>query len=105
MPRPAGKQTAGQDEGFIAPVSRFYSRSYAPDYAGFALLLIAYGLVRLTMHYREIKKLILAQIQAFVEPFHRMFTLDNVSLQYPHAAVERVPVSTQPSTFSLPCIR
>lgn len=50
MPRAAGKQTAGQDEGFIAPVSRFCNRSYAPDYAGFALLLIAYALVRLTIY-------------------------------------------------------
>ncbi len=27
-----------------------------------------------------------------VEPFHRMFSLDSIALQYPHAAVERVPV-------------
>lgn len=105
MPRATGKQTAGQDESFIAPVSRFCNRSYAPDYGGFALLLIAYCLVRPTRFIMEIKTLILAQIQAFVEPFHRMFTLDNVSLQYPHAAVERVPVSMQPSTSTLPCSR
>lgn len=29
-----------------------------------------------------------------VEPFHRMFTLDNIAIQFPHAEVERVPVST-----------
>lgn len=28
-----------------------------------------------------------------VEPFHRMFTLDNIAIQFPHAEVERVPVS------------
>ncbi len=27
-----------------------------------------------------------------LDPFHRMFSLDNITLQYPHAAVERVPV-------------
>lgn len=32
------------------------------------------------------------QIQLFVEPFHRMFSLDNRSIQYPFAVVERVPV-------------
>lgn len=25
-------------------------------------------------------------------PFHRMFTLNNVAIQYPHALVERVPI-------------
>lgn len=35
----------------------------------------------------------LYQIQLVIEPFHRMFSLDNLSIQYPHAAVERVPVS------------
>jgi diacylglycerol diphosphate phosphatase/phosphatidate phosphatase len=28
-----------------------------------------------------------------MEPFHRMFTLDNINLHYPHALVERVSVS------------
>lgn len=26
-------------------------------------------------------------------PFHRMFFLNNINIQYPHALVERVPVS------------
>ena len=47
MPRAAGKKTAGQDEGFIGSISRFWNRSYAPDYVGFALLLVAYSLVSL----------------------------------------------------------
>jgi diacylglycerol diphosphate phosphatase/phosphatidate phosphatase len=31
-------------------------------------------------------------VQVFVEPFHRLFALDNIALQYPHALVERVSV-------------
>jgi diacylglycerol diphosphate phosphatase/phosphatidate phosphatase len=30
----------------------------------------------------------------FAEPFHRMFSLDNLAIQFPHAEIERVPVST-----------
>lgn len=30
-----------------------------------------------------------------VEPFHRMFSLDNIAIQFPHAEIERVPVSTR----------
>ena len=28
-----------------------------------------------------------------MEPFHRLFSLDNLAIQFPHAEVERVPVS------------
>lgn len=52
----------------------------------------------------RISRLTLAQIQVLVEPFHRMFSLDNISIQYPHAAVERVPVSMQPSSLALPAL-
>lgn len=45
MPRATGKKTAGKDEGFMSSVSRFWNRSYAADYVGFALLLVAYSLV------------------------------------------------------------
>lgn len=93
MPRPAGKRTAGQDESFIGSVSRFWNRSYVADYVGFALLLLAYSLVGSAMTRNRVSRLTLAQIQVLVEPFHRMFSLDNISIQYPHAAVERVPVS------------
>lgn len=75
MPGAAGRKTANQDGGFIASFSRFWNGSYAADYVGFALLLVAYSM-----------------IQVLVEPFHRMFSLDNISIQYPHATVERVPV-------------
>ena len=89
-----GKKPAGQDEGFIGPISRFWSRSYAPDYLGFALLLVAYSLVRLSLvNPYGCKILMFLQIEVLVEPFHRMFSLDNISIQYPHAAVERVSVS------------
>ena len=30
-----------------------------------------------------------------VEPFHRMFSLDNIAIQFPHAEVERVSVGTK----------
>lgn len=33
------------------------------------------------------------QIQAFVTPFHRLFSLSDLHIHYPHAIVERVPVS------------
>ena len=31
-----------------------------------------------------------------------MFSLDNISIQYPHTTVERVPVSMQPSSLPVP---
>ncbi|KAL8655140.1 MAG: hypothetical protein Q9226_003164 [Calogaya cf. arnoldii] len=31
-------------------------------------------------------------ILTIAEPFHRMFSLDNIAIQFPHAAIERVPV-------------
>jgi hypothetical protein len=45
------------------------------DYLGFFLLLAAYIV-----------------LQLFMEPFHRMFSLDDLRISYPHALVERVPV-------------
>jgi hypothetical protein len=32
------------------------------------------------------------QVVLLIEPFHRMFALDNMHLHYPYALVERVPV-------------
>ncbi|POS87568.1 hypothetical protein EPUL_001646, partial [Erysiphe pulchra] len=51
-------------------------RSYGPDYLAFILLITAYLLIIF-----------------FVEPFHRMFYINNLNLQYPHALVERVSVN------------
>lgn len=59
----------------IDRIARCWRRSYAPDYVGIIIILIGYLLM-----------------QFFLEPFHRMFSLDNLAIQYPHAEVERVPV-------------
>jgi len=37
--------------------------------------------------------LIHPQMQFFAEPFHRLFFLDNINIQYPHAEHERVPLA------------
>ncbi|KAI1211144.1 acid phosphatase/Vanadium-dependent haloperoxidase [Annulohypoxylon truncatum] len=64
-----------QQGGILGSVARFWTHSYAPDYVGFAGLLTAYLL-----------------IQFFVEPFHRMFYINNLNISFPHAEIERVPV-------------
>ncbi|PSR78354.1 phosphatidic acid phosphatase type 2/haloperoxidase [Coniella lustricola] len=56
-------------------VVRFWTRSYAPDYVGFAILAAAYTLIAL-----------------FVTPFHRLFFINDLAISFPHAEVERVPV-------------
>merc|ERR1712098_241387 len=33
------------------------------------------------------------ELVTFVEPFHRMFFISNINIQYPHALKERVPVT------------
>lgn len=77
-PRSASSKTANkvQEAGFLGSIARFLQRSYAADYAGFALLLTGYILIEMV-----------------AEPFHRMFSLDNIAIQFPHAKVERVPVT------------
>ncbi|KAI0133800.1 phosphatidic acid phosphatase type 2/haloperoxidase [Xylariales sp. AK1849] len=62
--------------GFLGSVARFWTHSYAPDYVGFAGLLTAYLL-----------------IQYLVEPFHRLFFINDLRIAFPHAEHERVPVS------------
>ncbi|KAI1655984.1 acid phosphatase/Vanadium-dependent haloperoxidase [Daldinia decipiens] len=64
-----------QQGGILGSVAKFWTHSYAPDYVGFAGLLTAYLL-----------------IQFLVEPFHRMFYINNLNISFPHAEVERVPV-------------
>ncbi|KAI6246688.1 Diacylglycerol pyrophosphate phosphatase 1 [Erysiphe necator] len=56
--------------------ARYWMHSYGPDYLAFILLISAYLLILL-----------------FVEPFHRMFFINDLHLQYPHALVERVSVT------------
>lgn len=60
---------------YLDALMRFWERSYAADYLGLALLLTAYFL-----------------IQFFIDPFHKMFRLDDPRIAFPHAEEERVPV-------------
>ncbi|KAF2004438.1 acid phosphatase/Vanadium-dependent haloperoxidase [Amniculicola lignicola CBS 123094] len=65
-----------QESGFVGAAARFWQRSYASDYVG--LMILGAGLIGL---------------EFLAEPFHRMFSLDNLAIQYPHAEVERVSVT------------
>lgn len=67
----------GNDTGLWETVQRFWAKSYAGDYLGLMLLLAAYIL----MHFG-------------VQPFHKLFRLDDTRIQFPHAEVERVDVCT-----------
>jgi len=69
-----GTATKIQDPGILGSITRFWQRSYAADYVGFALLLTGYIF-----------------LEMIAEPFHRMFSLDNLAIQFPFAEVERVP--------------
>ncbi|KAK8085834.1 PAP2 superfamily protein [Apiospora hydei] len=62
--------------GILGALARFWTHSYAPDYIGFAALLTAYILIAL-----------------LVEPFHRLFSISDLAISFPHAEVERVPVA------------
>ncbi|KAF2136335.1 uncharacterized protein K452DRAFT_280106 [Aplosporella prunicola CBS 121167] len=70
-----GARRAQDEQQLGGSVSRFWQRSYASDYVGLAMLVVPYIL-----------------IQLLVEPFHRMFSLDNLAIQFPHAEIERVSV-------------
>ncbi|KAK1920344.1 hypothetical protein P3342_002640 [Pyrenophora teres f. teres] len=63
--------------GFLGAAARFWQRSYASDYLGILILICGY---------------IFIQIQFLASPFHRMFSLDNLAISYPHATTERVSV-------------
>ncbi|KAL2277166.1 hypothetical protein FJTKL_00176 [Diaporthe vaccinii] len=60
----------------MSSLARFWTRSYAPDYVGFVILVAAYALIVL-----------------LVEPFHRLFYINDLAISFPHAEVERVPVT------------
>lgn len=60
----------------MSSLARFWTRSYAPDYIGFVILVAAYALIAL-----------------LVEPFHRLFYINDLAISFPHAEVERVPVT------------
>ncbi|KAI0453008.1 PAP2 superfamily protein [Xylaria acuta] len=66
---------SGRDGGILKALARVWTHSYAPDYLGFGALLAAYMV-----------------LVFFVEPFHRMFYINNLNIAFPHAKVERVPV-------------
>ena len=68
-------------------------KTYAPDYVGLALLLTAYMLVSPDVWQIYPGSFSTSQVQFLIEPFHRMFFLSNLNIQYPHALVERVPVT------------
>ncbi|KAF3761928.1 acid phosphatase/Vanadium-dependent haloperoxidase [Cryphonectria parasitica EP155] len=59
----------------MSALARFWTRSYAPDYLGFVILAVAYTLIAL-----------------LVEPFHRLFFINDLAISFPHAEHERVPV-------------
>ncbi|KAK6212585.1 hypothetical protein LQW54_005170 [Pestalotiopsis sp. IQ-011] len=72
----SGNNGNAEGGGILNAVARFWTHSYAPDYLGFAGLLTAYLL-----------------IQFLVEPFHRMFYVNDLRIAFPHAEQERVPVT------------
>ncbi|KAI5778416.1 phosphatidic acid phosphatase type 2/haloperoxidase [Geopyxis carbonaria] len=61
--------------GLLPAIQRFSQNPHFQDYLGLLLL----GVQNLAL--------------AFLEPFHRLFSLDDRRLQFPHAEVERVPVT------------
>jgi len=61
--------------GAAGALARFWLRSYAADYIALGIIAAGWLLTQLLML-----------------PFHRMFYLDDMTLQYPFAEVERVPV-------------
>ncbi|KAK2850656.1 hypothetical protein FQN49_005449 [Arthroderma sp. PD_2] len=61
--------------GCMGALVRFWCRSYAAEYTILIFLVVAW-----------------VMLQLFVHPFRQMFSLDNASIQYPFAVVERVPV-------------
>ncbi|PKS11304.1 hypothetical protein jhhlp_003066 [Lomentospora prolificans] len=60
----------------LTSIQGLWQRTYAADYMGFAILLFLY-----------------LMMVFFVEPFHRMFFINDLNISYPHAEVERVPVT------------
>ncbi|KAF2398920.1 PAP2-domain-containing protein [Trichodelitschia bisporula] len=66
---------ARESGGIVNSLRSFWRRSYASDVLVLLLLLLAY-----------------LGVQIYIEPFHRMFFLSNLAIQYPHAEIERVPL-------------
>ncbi|KAF8471276.1 phosphatidic acid phosphatase type 2/haloperoxidase [Kalaharituber pfeilii] len=64
----------GRRRGIGSALARFWRKSYAPDWIGLLLIVIGYIITLMN------------------EPFHRMFSLDDHRIQFPHAEIERVPL-------------
>ncbi|GBF63538.1 diacylglycerol pyrophosphate phosphatase [Trichophyton mentagrophytes] len=64
-----------QQPGCLGALVRFWRGSYGGDYSILIFLVFAWVMLHL-----------------FVHPFYQLFSLDNSSIQYPFAVVERVPV-------------
>ncbi|KAK4135091.1 PAP2-domain-containing protein [Trichocladium antarcticum] len=75
MAPPMASCGGGCSRGLASSVSRFWHRTYASEYTAFVLLLTGYIL-----------------IQFYVVPFHRMFSVNDLRISFPHAEVERVPL-------------
>ncbi|KAH6958680.1 phosphatidic acid phosphatase type 2/haloperoxidase [Fusarium avenaceum] len=65
----------GSSNGPISFLRRYWKTTHAPDYVGFLFLLTGWILTVL-----------------FVNPFHRMFFVNDLQISYPFAVHERVPV-------------
>lgn len=95
MPSPPRRNSSGlaAKRGFVGSVARFWQKTYAPDYVGLTILVVAYILVLIAFSIIVQSWLTSSsQLENFAVPFHRMFRLDDPNLQYPHAEVERVPL-------------
>ncbi|KAK5129737.1 hypothetical protein LTR08_002913 [Meristemomyces frigidus] len=75
-PRNSKSRPASPDRTPLSILHRLAHRSFAADYLGLVLLLAAY-----------------IALQALSNPWHRLFRLDDPRIAFPHAEVERVPVS------------
>ncbi|KAF4595716.1 putative DPP1-diacylglycerol pyrophosphate phosphatase [Ophiocordyceps camponoti-floridani] len=64
------------DSRHMSQLARVWKTTYMSDYAGLALLGIGLGL-----------------LATFVTPFHRMFSVNDLAISFPHAEHERVPTS------------
>lgn len=120
------KPGTAQQSGFVGSILKFWrvrihmfqddfedvvdprvQTSYAADYVGLLLLLTAYMLVSpIFSEYRLALIQNRRQCRSFVQPFHRMFSLDDIAIQFPHALVERVPPGTLEHTYldKFPCV-
>ncbi|KAF7195538.1 Diacylglycerol pyrophosphate phosphatase 1 [Pseudocercospora fuligena] len=74
--RRKARSPPSSESGLYETLHRFWQRSsYAGDYFGLLVLVLAYTLVKITS-----------------EPFHSQFRLDDPRISHPHAEIERVPV-------------